>query len=125
MFIKAFKPTIIFSIIFFVIHFALNYFLKSITTIDVMIIHSIMFSLTLGGYLLLLMIQKVDPVKIGFTFLALSTIKLLISVSLILLLYKVLGKPKAIGVHYAGAYFFYIAFLAFQVFGMINQKPTK
>lgn len=90
-----------------------------------MLIHVIMFFLTLGGYLLLLVMQKLDPIKVGFTFLAVSTIKLLISASVILLLYKGLGKPKVIGIHYAGAYFLYIALLSYQVFSLINQNPTN
>ncbi len=125
MFQLAFKPTLIFSIIIFVIHFLLNYVSSSLLYSDVILIHIIMFFLTVGGYLLLLMMQKLDPIKIGFTFLAISTIKLLVSASIILFLYKGLGKPKAIGVHYAGAYFLYIAFLSYQVFSIINQKPTN
>ncbi|MDB4089030.1 hypothetical protein N9544_05325 [Flavobacteriales bacterium] len=99
--------------------------MKSISNVDVIIIHCIMFGMTLGGYLLLLKIQEVDPVKTGFTFLALSTIKLLISASIILFLFKGLGKPKAIGIHYAGAYFLYISFLAYQVLILINGKSIN
>ena len=94
MFQLAFKPTLIFSIIIFVIHFLLNYVSSSLLYSDVILIHIIMFFLTVGGYLLLLMMQKLDPIKIGFTFLAISTIKLLVSASIILFLYKGLGKQK-------------------------------
>lgn len=124
MFQLAFKPIFIFSISMCAIHLLLNYLIPSILLGDVVLIHVIMFFLTLGGYLLLLVMQKLDPIKIGFTFLAVSTIKLLISASIILLLYKGLGKPKIIGIHYAGAYFLYIAFLSYQVFSLINQNPT-
>lgn len=124
MFQSAFKPTFIFSISVCAIHLLLNYLVPSISWSDVVLIHVIMFFLTLGGYLLLLVMQKLDPIKVGFTFLAVSTIKLLISASVILLLYKGLGKPKVIGIHYAGAYFLYIALLSYQVFSLINQNPT-
>jgi hypothetical protein len=122
MFKIAFPQTFVVSLILFVVHFGLNYFLKSISNADVVLIHVILFLLTLGGYLLILMMKKVDETKIGFTFLAVSTIKLLVAVSLILILFKGFGRPKSIGVHFAGAYFLYIIFLSIKTFLMLNDE---
>lgn len=121
MFKTAFPQTFIVSIALFAAHFGLNYLLESISNADVILIHSILFLLTLGGYLLILMMKKVDETKIGFTFLAVSTIKLLVAVSLILILFKGFGRPKSIGVHFAGAYFLYIIFLSIKTFLMLND----
>lgn len=120
MFLKALKPTLIFSAIVMIIHVGINYLLKSLETTDIVLIHVILFALTLGGYLLILMMESIDSNKVGFTFLAISTIKLLISVSVILILFKMFDKPKSIGVHFAGAYFIYIGFLSFKTFTLIN-----
>ena len=68
------------------------------------------------------MMEKIDANKVGFTFLAVSTIKLLVSVSVILILFKVFDRPKSIGVHFAGAYFIYIGFLSYKTFALINTQ---
>jgi len=125
MFKKAFTETLIVSLILFAIHFGINYLLQSITNSDVILTHVILFCLTLGGYLLLLLMKKVDETKIGFTFLAVSTIKMLISLSIILILFKGFGRPKIIGVHFAGMYFFYVVFLAIKTFAMVNDTFNK
>lgn len=123
---KALKPTLVFSLVFALLHLLFHYIFPSqLVLTDIVLIHVIMFLLTFGGFYLLLVMYKIDPVKAGFTFLAISTIKLLVSASVILILFKGLGKPKIIGVHYAFAYFFYIAFLSFQVFRLINGKYAK
>ena len=121
MFLKALQPTLIFSAIAMILHVGLNYLLKSLVTTDIVLIHVILFALTLGGYLLILMMENIDANKVGFTFLAVSTIKLLVSVSVILIMFKMFNKPKSIGVHFAGAYFIYIGFLSFKTFALINK----
>ena len=122
MIVKALKPTLIFSAIVMIIHLGVNFLMKSLDVSDIVLIHIILFALTLGGYLLILMMEKIDANKVGFTFLAVSTIKLLVSVSVILILFKVFDRPKSIGVHFAGAYFIYIGFLSYKTFALINTQ---
>ena len=63
-----------------------------------------------------------DNNKLGFAFLAVSTIKLLVSASLILILVKGFGKPKAIGINFAAVYFLYIIFLSIFTLRLLNKK---
>lgn len=122
MYLKALSQSAIISAIFFCLHIGLSILIGNPTTGDLILIHSVLFSLTFGGYSALLAIDKFDHNKIGFTFLAISTFKLLVSASLILIMVKVFKKPNGIAIHYAGIYFFYVLFLAFQTFKLVNSK---
>ena len=119
---KPLIQTIIVFVILLICHLGLNHLLNSISVSDVLTIHIILFALTLGGLLLLQLVKKHDENKIGLTFLAISTIKLLISVSIILVLLKVAGRPKEIAIHFSGAYFLYIIFLSIKTFSMLNSN---
>ena len=122
MYLKAFIQTLIISSAFFLFHLGISQALGNIGLQSLIIIHSVLFSLTYGGYCLLLAIKKFDENKLGFAFLAVSTIKLLIAASLILVLVKVLAKPTSVAIHFAGMYFFYVLYLAYQTFKLLNQK---
>ena len=122
MYLKALSQSAIISAIFFFLHIGLSTLIGSPTTADLVLIHAVLFSLTFGGYCALLAIDKFDHNKVGFTFLAISTLKLLVSASLILIMVRVFEKPNAIAIHYAGIYFFYVLFLAFQTFRLVNLK---
>lgn len=122
MYLKALSQSAIISALLFCLHIGLSVLIGNPTISDLVLIHSILFALTFGGYAALLAIDKFDPNKVGFTFLAISTFKLLVSASLILIMVKIFEKPQAIALHYAGIYFFYVLFLAFQTFRLVNAK---
>ncbi len=122
MYAKALLQTFLFSAIVLAIHFGLSMILEKPSLEILLLIHGVLFLLTFGGFALLLAINKFDANKLGFAFLALSTIKLLIAASLILILVKVWDKPKDIAIHFAGMYFVYILFLALQTFKLLNKK---
>jgi hypothetical protein len=86
------------------------------------LVHTILFALTFGGCALLIATSTFDPNKLGFAFLAVSTIKLLVSASLILILVKGFDKPKAIGIHFAAVYFLYIIFLSVFTLRLLSKK---
>ena len=122
MYLKALIQTFIISVAFLLFHFGIAQLLGAISWYSLFFIHGVLFLLTFGGFCLLLAIKKFDENKLGFAFLAVSTIKLLIAASLILVLVKIMEKPTSISIHFAGMYFFYILFLAFQTFKLLNQK---
>ena len=122
MYLKALSQTLITSVVFFLFHIGLSKLLGEPSLKFLAFIHGVLFILTFGGYCLLLAIKKFDENKLGFTFLAVSTIKLLIAVSLILVLIKVMNSPKSVAIHFAGMYFFYVLYLAVQTFKLLEQK---
>ena len=122
MYKKIFFQTLFISISFILIHAGINSFSNIISLQDIILVHTILFALTFGGCALLIATSTFDPNKLGFAFLAVSTIKLLVSASLILILVKGFDKPKAIGVHFAAVYFLYIIFLSVFTLRLLSKK---
>lgn len=122
MYKKAFFQILLISVALTLIHVGINSFFKGVSYFDVITIHLILFGLTFGGCALLIATSTYDPNKIGFAFLAVSTIKLLISASMMLIMVKGLGKPKVIAVHFSAIYFFYIAYLSFYTFQLLGKN---
>jgi len=124
MYLKALLQTFLFSLALLLIHYGVSQLVGNPNLDELFIIHGVLFLLTFGGFCLLLAIKKFDENKLGFTFLAVSTIKLLVAASFILILVKVQHKPKEVAIHFAGMYFFYVLFLAFKTFKLLNQKSS-
>ena len=125
MYTKAFIHSILYSVGLFLLHFGINSVLNPISWKFLILIHGIMFIMTFGGYCLLLATKTFDKNKIGFAFLAVSTLKLLLSASIILILVRGLGYPKGVAIHFSAVYFFYVLFLAFKTFKMLNSLESE
>lgn len=122
MYKKIFFQILLVSISFILIHAGINSLANTISLSDIVLVHSILFALTYGGCAILIATSTYDHNKLGFAFLGISSIKLLISASLILIMVKGLGKPKAIGIHYATVYFLYIVFLSVFTLRLLSKK---
>ena len=122
MYLKAFIQSFLLSMGLFLVNLGLAQLLGKPSWDQLLLVHSILFALTFGGFSLLLLVNQVDPNKIGFTFLAVSTIKLFVSLSIILVLVKVLNRPSEIALHFAGMYFLYLVFLAFKTYILLNKQ---
>lgn len=122
MYLKALFKTLLFSVAILVVHFGISLLINQPDLNSLLLIHLVLFCLTYGGFCLLLAINKFDPNKLGFVFLAVSTLKLLVSVSLILIMVKVWKNPNVTAIHFAGMYFIYVIFLSFHTFRLLNKK---
>lgn len=122
MYRRAFLQTLLLSASLFLIHFGISYFLSNPSLGQLAFIHGALGILAFGGFALLLAIYKFDKNKLGFAFLAVSTIKLLLAASLMLILIKVMNQPNSLVIHFAGMYFLYVMFLAFQMYKLLNSK---
>ncbi len=122
MYLKALYKTLFFSVVILGVHFGLSFLIKELSLDSLLFIHGVLFLLTYGGFCMLLAIHKYDPNKLGFVFLAISTLKLLVSISLILVMVQVWESPNVIAIHFAGMYFIYVIFLSIHTFKLLNDK---
>lgn len=125
MYKRAFFQTLVLAASLFLIHLGIALILNQPSLLQLGFIHGVLSVLTFGGLALLLAIHNFDENKLGFAFLAVSTIKLLIAASIVLVLVKIMNKPKSIAIHFAGMYFPYVLFLAFQTFKLLNKKKEN
>lgn len=122
MYKKSFFQTFLFFIVVFLLHLGINSLLNQISITDIVLVHVVLFGLTFGGACLLIATSIYDPNKIGFAFLAVSTLKMLVSATLILVMIKLFDKPKPIGIHYAAVYFGYVLFLSYNTLKLLHPK---
>lgn len=104
---------ILLSLAMFGLHTGINLTLPNpLLFISLIAIHTtLLIIFTLGIYVLNL-INEIDHEKVGITFLGLSTIKMLIALSFILVQIKVFKKPNTVAYHFLIIYFIDLVFIS-------------
>lgn len=115
------------SIAMYGIHTGINLLLPSpLSIVSLISIHTTLLIVFSLGIYVLNLINDIDHEKVGITFLGLSTVKMLIALSFILVQIKVLKKPNAVAFHFLIIYFIDLVFISLVTLKILqNNNYTK
>lgn len=122
MYIQALKKNLSLFLLLVGVHFLISYFLGVPSPKAILAMQFALVFLTFGGHSLILFVNEMDANKLGFTFLAVSTLKMLAAATVVLITVRVLEKPSYLALHFVGFYLVYLFFLAFQVYTLLKKE---
>ena len=107
----------------FGLHFGINFaFPTPLLITDLIAIHAILLTVFILGIYVLNLINEIDKEKVGMTFLGLSTVKMLIALSFILIQIKVFKKPNAVVYHFLVIYFIDLVYISLVTLKLLQHN---